>query len=563
MSDHTNKNSHPPTTSLGKREGEAFGEPGTDSSLFKTRLPDGQGGERGEFFRSLVILLLLSAALYLLKLGSFSLYDAAETTYGEFVKNMLRSGNWLTFYYNGAIIFDKPPLYYWFVGLFSLIFGFNEWSMRLPAALSGIATVALTYLLGKRFYGEQAGWLSALVVMTALQFLVQSRIAELDIMLTLTTLLSLYWFYTGYQSGEKKYYLLSYIPMGLAMLIKGLLGVALPGGAIFLFLFFKGELKKLGEIKPILGILIVLALGTPWYIIEYLRHGKVFLEFALGFLFLSRFGNVIANHTGPWYYYFPAILLGFAPWSAFLLPALWQTFKNWRRDPELLSLCLILPTLLVFSIAKTKLPSYLLPLYPMFALMVGKLWHDFLEEPKSRFAGMLTANILLAVIAFLLMLAAVIAGSSYSGPYQESLPLLYLLAAILTGGTLLSIGLFLAKKYRAAFASLVVMVFIIAAQLTLQILPKVEDYKGAKDLGASLPHQALVAAFNVGNRPSIVLHSPTPVTFLTSEAEITPILKKGGYIFTTVEEYEKIKLHSTKNAQVRKKGDLVIIYEQP
>src|SRR3989344_557835 len=112
--------------------------------------------------RNLVILGLLAFALYFFKLGSFSLYDAAETTYGEFVKNILNTGDWLTLHFNGKVIFDKPPLYFWLVALLSKLIGFNEWAMRFWAALAGVLTVLTTYALGKKFYNERTGFLSRL-----------------------------------------------------------------------------------------------------------------------------------------------------------------------------------------------------------------------------------------------------------------------------------------------------------------------------------------------------------------------------------------------------------------
>ncbi|MBI5078681.1 glycosyltransferase family 39 protein, partial [Candidatus Saganbacteria bacterium] len=286
----------------------------------------------------IAILLPLAFSLFFFKLGSFSLYDAAETTYGEFVKNILHTGDWITMHYNGQIIFDKPPLYFWLAAMLSKVIGFSEFAMRFWAALAGVLTVIITYFLGKAFYNEKVGFLSGIIAMTAFQFLIQSRIAELDVLLTLFITSSLLFFYAGYQANKRKYYLLAYFPMALAMLIKGLLGVALPGCAIFLFLLFKKEPHKIKELRIIPGFFIIALIGLPWYAVEYLRHGKVFLDFALGFLFLSRFQGVVSGHTGPWYYYFLALILGFAPWSHFLPYGLWQTFKNRKNDPELLIL---------------------------------------------------------------------------------------------------------------------------------------------------------------------------------------------------------------------------------
>lgn len=493
-----------------------------------------------------LVLILLASVLFFFKLGSFSLYDAAETTYGEFVKGILTTGDWLTLHFNGQIIFDKPPLYYWLVAILSKLIGFSEFSMRFWAALSGVLTVVTTYFLGKKFYNERTGFLSAIIVMTAFQFLVQSRIAELDIVLCFFILLSLFLFYRGYTEKKRKDYLYAYFPMGLAMLIKGVLGVALPLFTIFLFLLIKKELGKIREMFPVLGLVIIALIGLPWYIAEYLIHGKVFLDFALGFLFLSRFQGVVSGHTGPWYYYFIALLLGFAPWSQFLPLAFWKTFKDGKSAPSLLILCLVLPAFLVFSIAKTKIPNYILPLYPFLAIMVGKLWNDFLDNPKVHYAGFLISNLSLLVVIGLLMFAAVLAGQNYSGPYAESLPLLNTLAGILMAGSLLSILFFLAKKYLWSFALLPIMVFAIAGYLTLQVLPAVEKYKGTRELCAEvtkviLPDES-IAAFDVGNRPGVVFYNSKPIVFLKSESEAISFLNnKRGYCFTHVSNFNQLK----------------------
>ncbi|MDD4178591.1 MAG: glycosyltransferase family 39 protein [Candidatus Margulisbacteria bacterium] len=516
--------------------------------------------------RYALLLATLASLLYFFKLGSFSLYDAAETTYGEFVKNILNSGDWLTLHYNGGIIFDKPPLFYWLAAALSKLIGFNEWAMRFWAAFCGVLTVLTTYALGKKFYNERTGFFSGIIVMTAFQFLVQSRIAELDIVLTLFMTLSLLLWYKWYSDGDQRSLLLSFVPLGLGLLIKGLLAVALPACAVFLFLLFKNELKKLLDIHFLLGFLVILVIGLPWYVAEYLIHGRVFLDFALGFLFLSRFQGAVSGHAGPWYYYFFALLLGFAPWSQFIPLGLWQTFKNRKNDPELLSLCFILPAFIVFSIAQTKIPNYILPLYPFLAIMVGRLWDEFLGSRKKHDRDFLIAYFLFAVVVILLMIAAVIAGSQYSGPYQKLLPQLYTLAAILVSGSLLSIIFFLFKRYQLSFILISLMVFILVGSLTLQALPAIEKYKGAKPLGLELAEKIQpgdqIAVYNVGNRPSIVLHSPKPVKFLENMKAVNFFLsKKGRYLFTTTDEYEKIKPALPRRVKILdKKGDLLVLY---
>jgi hypothetical protein len=511
------------------------------------------------------ILVLLSFSLYFFKLGSFSLYDAAETTYGEFTKNILQTGDWLTLHYNGQIIFDKPPLYYWLAAALSYLIGFNEWAMRFFAALSGVLTVITTYWLGKEFYNRRTALFSGLIVMTAFQFLVQSRIAELDVVLTLLMLLGIGLFYKGYRSGNRNYYLGMYFPLATGLLIKGILAVALPAFAIFLFLLFKKELGKIRELRPISGIIILAVIGLPWYIAEYLIHGQPFLDFALGFLFLARFQGVVAGHTGPWYYYFPALLLGFAPWSQFLPLSMWLALKNWKNEPELLMLCFIIPAMIVFSVAKTKIPNYILPLYPFLAIMMGNIWDQFLTSARKLFRGMALSNLFFLLIIIVIIFGFIYVGQqNYPVQYADLMPGLTLLAWVFSGGCLLSILFFFAQRYSLSFATLPILVFAVTWILTMVVLPQVEALKGEKPLGAAVARvistRQEIGVFDIGNRPGVVLYNVRPVVFLSSPEELASFLqKRRGYVFTTTDKYEKMSLPGYVKV-LDKKGDLMVIY---
>ena len=512
----------------------------------------------------LIILILLATILFFFKLGSFSLYDAAETTYGEFIKQIRLTGDWITMHYNGWVIFDKPPLYFWLATIATYFFGINEFAVRFWAALAGVLTVVATFFLGKYRYDERVGFYSAVIVMTAFQFLIQSRIAELDILLTLFMTCSFLFFWRGYQTGKVHYYWLFYASMGLATLTKGIIGLAIPAFTIFLYLLIRKELRSILKMQIIPGIFIFSLIALPWYITEWCLHGEKFREFALGFLFLSRFGGVVSGHPGPWYYYFIALLLGFAPWSHLLPFALIRIFQLRNEKPELFSLCYVIPVFLVFSIAKTKLPSYILPLYPSFAIMVGKLWDDFLgkEQPSLR-RGMTIAHLFLGIVAALIMIGFYLVGTSnYSSQYHEQLPELLLLAGILVIGSVFSIGFYFLRKYKLSFASVPIMVFVIALVLTTRTLPIVEGYKGEKELGQKvsqvIKENELIAAYNVGNRPGVVFYNSKPVVFLENEKELLAFLKKEkGYCFTTMPELEKIK---ARFRVLDQKGDLAVIY---
>jgi 4-amino-4-deoxy-L-arabinose transferase-like glycosyltransferase len=523
-------------------------------------------------YLELIILLILAGFLFFFKLGSFSLYDAAETTYGEFIKQIRLTGDWITMHYNGAIIFDKPPLYFWLANLAANFLGFNEFAIRFWSALSGIGLVITTYFLGKSFYNQRAGFFSAIIAMTSFQFLIQSRIAELDILLTLLLTLSFLFFWYGYKNHKPQFYWLFFVSVSLATLVKGLLGIALPAAAIFLFLLFKRELNQIKKMQLLPGIIIILAIASPWFFAEWHLHGEKFTEFVLGFLFLSRFKGVVSGHPGPWYYYFLSLLFGFAPWSHFLPFSLWRTWKQRLHSPQLLSLCYVIPVFIVFSVAKTKLPNYLLPLFPFLAISVAKLWDDFLNELGSLFPtfernylkiGMIVSNIFLGIITVLIIIGFIIFGTSnYSGQYQEMVPNLLTLAAILIGGSTLSIAFFVFRKYMLSFTTLPAMVFIIAFILTTQTLPRVENYKGTKALAKkvkqTIKEGKSIAAYEIGNRPGVVFYNSKPVVFLENKKSLLNFIRnRKGYCFTTLSELKNINYRVN---ILDKSGDLAVIY---
>jgi len=519
----------------------------------------------------MIVLLLLSAVLFFFKLGSFSLYNAAETTYGEFIKQIGLTGDWITMHFNGAIIFDKPPLYFWLAKIAIYIFGFNEFSIRFWAALCGVMTVIATFWMGKKFYNEKVGFYAGIIAMTAFQFLIQSRIAELDIVLTLCLTLSFLCFHVGYTENKPKYYYGFYIAAAFASLIKGIIGLALPGFAIFLFLLIRKELPRYKEMKIFPGIIIYLLIAAPWYIAEWFIHGAKFTEFVLGFLFLSRFQGVVSGHPGPWYYYFLALILGFAPWSHFIFYAFMRTWKEARSNlslqtpnPQLLTLCYIIPVFIVFSIAKTKLPNYVLPLYPFLAIMVAKLWDDFGREESSKlWKGMAIANALLAVIVALIIIAFIILGSGqYAGPYADQMWQLQLLAGVLIGGSSLSIVAFFIKQYKLSFYTLPLTVFIITLILATLTLPTVEQYKGEKEMGQIIAKNIRagqkIAVFDAGNRPGIVFYNQQPIIFLSDHNQVVSFLyERKGYCITSPAEYKRVKSFAR---VLDKRGELLVLY---
>ncbi|MEA3485893.1 MAG: glycosyltransferase family 39 protein, partial [Candidatus Aerophobetes bacterium] len=313
----------------------------------------------------------------------------------------------------------------------------------------GVITV---YFLGKSIFNPRVGFLSGLILATSLQYIIQSRLALLDVPLSFFISLSVLFFYLGYTIPNKRWcYLLSYVSMALATLTKGPIGVLLPILIIGLYLLLTKEFGELKNMMLFRGIIIYLAIASPWYIIELIRHGDTFINNFFLQRTVARFLTPFEGHTGPFYYFIPVLFLGFFPWSSFLpysfihlislgeweakasptqrdenslvgrgnfsRPIIYKFLhlkKGWKSEEGKKSLLILLWFAVIFvffSSAKSKLPGYIFPLYPSVALAVGKLWDNFLSPQGQHHRKGIVASFTLffALLIILLLVIMLIA----------------------------------------------------------------------------------------------------------------------------------------------------------
>ncbi|WP_052638515.1 ArnT family glycosyltransferase, partial [Kamptonema sp. PCC 6506] len=195
------------------------------------------------------------------------------------------------------------------------------------------------------------------------------------------------------QSKLSPWYLAFYILIALAILSKGPVGIVLPVIIIGSFTLYLGNVREIWQEMCLLrGILIILAISLPWFILVTLANGEAYIDSFFGYHNFQRFTQVVNRHGAPWYFYFLVVLVGFAPWSIYLPCAIarlrfWQR-SYWCRQPRkaqlgLFVFCWFACIFGFFTVAVTKLPSYVLPLMPAAAILVALLWSDIIEE-KAR-----------------------------------------------------------------------------------------------------------------------------------------------------------------------------------
>ncbi len=357
--------------------------------------------------KSLLIIAAVALFMTCFGLGSVPLLDPDEPVYAETAREMLLYGDFLSPRIYDAFWFDKPPFYYWLVAGMQTLLGFSETAARLPAALMGSLTVLILYICVTRLFNERAGFWSAIVLATSVEFFYLSKAAVTDTTLLFFLTSSLLAFL------HRKYWLM-YVLMALGTLVKGPIAIVFPGAIIFLYLLFLGKLREILNMHPLRGLLLYLLLAAPWYYAMYTVHGSVFVETFLGFHNITRFTTAEHADRVVFWYYLPVLFLGFFPWIGLLPQAVKASISDSRIDEMRLLLFMHVWWLFVFiffTVCRTKLVSYILPLFPALAVVVG--WH--ISQMMAKFKNNTTFYgwMLSSGLCFILLGAGWIAGGQF------------------------------------------------------------------------------------------------------------------------------------------------------
>src|SRR5438552_5380627 len=295
------------------------------------------------------MLLALCAGVVFLRLGAPATTDSDEPLYAEDSPEMLQSGDWITPHYNYDTRFEKPVFFYWLVAAAYKIGGVGEAQARVFSALSGVGLVGIAYLIGRRWIGPWPGFLAGAITATSFGIFWMARESLPDLPLAFFLTVGVWAAIEAVTPDTRRpfgWLMLSSIAIGIAILTKGPVAVAVPAVVIALLLvweirFARREGRRfalpVGVAAIALGVVVLLLVVVPWnYLIErahpgYLRYfffGENLQRFAT-----TKFNDVRGRE--PWYYV-PIVLGGLAPWSPFVL--LWMA-PAWRviRRRRLLS----------------------------------------------------------------------------------------------------------------------------------------------------------------------------------------------------------------------------------
>ena len=329
--------------------------------------------------RLVLLLLALLALAWFGNLDSRKLIKADEGRYAEIAREMVATGDWTTPRLNAFKYFEKPPLQYWMTAAAYEAFGIHEWTARLWPALTGFLGVMFAFYLGQRLFGPNGALLGAAVLASSLLYVLISHVITLDIGVSFFLFLAVGGVILAQSDGtsanERSAWMhLAWAAAALAVLSKGLIGIVLPAGALLAYILLERDFRLLRRMHWLTGGALFLLISVPWFV-AVSRANPEFLRFFFIHEHFERFLTQVHGRYQPPWYFIAILLIGFLPWILALFPALWNAWKKSdakeRFRPARFLLVWSAVVLVFFSASSSKLPSYILPVFPSLALLVG------------------------------------------------------------------------------------------------------------------------------------------------------------------------------------------------
>jgi 4-amino-4-deoxy-L-arabinose transferase-like glycosyltransferase len=324
----------------------------------------------------------------LLVLGIRTLVSPDEGRYADMAREMLLSGDWITTRLNGLKYFEKPPLHNWMSALSFAVFGIGEWQARLWNAVCGMLGVLLAGYTGARIFGGRAGLYGASILASMLLWAGASQFNTLDIGVAATMTISLCALLIAQQDGASStarhdWMLVCWGGMALSLLAKGLIGLVLPGGVLIVYSLLAADRGIWKRLHPWAGSALFLALALPWFVLIALKNPE-----QPHFFFIhehwDRFFLKTHNRGGPWYYFLALLVPATMPWLPLLPAALMRARQRLPGGFQATRMLLIWVVLILFffSYSNSKLPGYVLPIFPALAMLAGRT----LDQASRRLA---------------------------------------------------------------------------------------------------------------------------------------------------------------------------------
>jgi 4-amino-4-deoxy-L-arabinose transferase-like glycosyltransferase len=475
-----------------------------------------------------LVLLLLTALLYLPGTAVLPLMDRDEPRFAHATVEMIQRGSWAVPYFNGEYRFDKPPLTYWWMALHYKLLGVSEFSARIHTVLAVWLVALVTGSIGKRVHSARAGLLAGAAWIVTLQVIVHGRLCVADMPLVLCVTLAFRALLEVMQEGSRgfqRWHWLLYGSLGLGFLAKGPLALLVPGVALLLmrFAFWRKPLRwKQLCVWP--GLLISVGIAGSWGVPALIETQGLFWKVGMGEHVVERGTKAFNGRFPVPGYYLATAFISLFPWIALLPPILTAVRRQWSETNALLVSWFAAPYL-IFICYATQLPHYVMPGFPAAMLLLavgGKLsftapWHRWW---------------CLACLGLLLILALVVAALSWRFDWPKPLlPVLQhgagLLLSLAVMGACL-VWLALARSRPAMIGSLLSMIAMAALlQVVCRDVRAIHPAVTVAQRYPALPADTELIGWRF-SEPSLVFHLDRQWRFTSKVASVEKRMVRAG-----------------------------------
>lgn len=375
------------------------------------------------FFSVGFVFIAIISVLVISLTGMFVPVIENACKYAQVSREILDNSDWINLTIAHAPYGQKPPLLFWLGALFYSFFGVSLFAFKFPVWIISWVGIFSTYRLGRLLYNRPVGWLAAFLWATSLGYLHFHNDIHSDTVLVNFVILAIWQFTAFFRSKKWHQFVIGSVAIGLAMLAKGPIGLAIPIAALGIDLLVHHKGKEIFHVRWLLAILLAGIVMSPALIGLFNQFGVSGLKFYFWTNNIGRITGSYQSSDSSVFLYFHSLILVSLPWFMFVYPALILEIRKYilhvihrrklRETDEFITLGGFVVTFVVLTVASQKNPHYLMSVMPLAMILTAK-WvleifnGDAFKKLKKAITGINYVYPVLVVIVIMLVMLWVV-----------------------------------------------------------------------------------------------------------------------------------------------------------